>query len=114
MIIFRLLLTSLGLVASSIALAGGTASNTHVTALDVRSNGYFLITIDLPNAAPASCATSSSVRLTGDVNTAGGKAMLATALASKTTGSLVTIEGTGTCDQYSGYEAIARIFSSAP
>ncbi|HEX7893850.1 MAG TPA: hypothetical protein VF447_06645, partial [Terriglobales bacterium] len=102
----RPLITCLGLAAASSAWAGGTASNAHVTAVDVRVDGYFLVSFDVPNPAPAPCATSSSVRLTADANTAGGKALLGIALASKSIGSPVAVEGKGTCDQYSGYESI--------
>ena len=80
---------------------GGT-----VTGVDVRVNGYFLVTLSSPMASQPACATNH-VRVTGDATTPGGKALLSAAmLALSAHTTMALVQGTGTCDQYSGYEAL--------
>jgi hypothetical protein len=82
--------------------------NTGVTVLgvDVRSDGRYLVTLSSPLVNQPACATNH-VRITGDTTTAAGKALLATALMAYSTKSPIGLaQGTGTCDQYAGYESM--------
>ena len=92
---------------SPVAHAVGSQSNVNITLIDVRDNGYFIIDISQPTqGTPPTCASGVPNRLVGDGNTAGGKNILATAMAAFLAGKKVAIEGTGTCPVYNTIEGI--------
>lgn len=77
-----------------------------ITGVDVRSDGHFLATLSSPLVNQPTCA-SNHIRITGDVTTASGKALLAAAMMAYTTRSTITlVQGTGTCDQYAVFESL--------
>ena len=60
--------------AVNLASATGQDYGTKITAVDVRNNGYFLITLAATiGGTPPTCATNTT-RMTADASTAGGKA----------------------------------------
>jgi hypothetical protein len=100
--ITALLLASAGAAHALSSLQGATIIN-----VDARSNGLFLVTFSQPLVNPPSCVSVTN-RMTGNANTVGGKAVLATALLAFSAGSRVDLaEGTGACSEYSGIESIS-------
>jgi hypothetical protein len=100
------------LAALANAALAGTADDVRITAVDTRSNGYFLVTLSAPVSSSPACATDPS-RMSGDLNTAGGRALFDTATGAYTRSVRVTITGTRTCTQFSQIESIYSIFQSS-
>lgn len=88
------------------AQAAGVVHLVTVTNVDARSNGEFLVSFSLAITTPPACATDLT-RMSGNANSAGGKAVLAAAMLAYTTGSVVFAQGTGLCTEYSGIESIS-------
>lgn len=101
---FILILVVAGLLFSSNVYAFGTVIDAIVTSIRVDDNGAAMIFFNKPiGGTPATCvhpAYSSALGI--DASTEGGKAVLSMALTAKTTGSLVTAHGFGTCGVYGG------------
>lgn len=96
-------------VCSFSALAAGNVIAGKVVNVDVRANGLFLITFNQSSSTPASCVTVAN-RMSGDASTAGGKAIVATALAAMAASTPVTLaQGLGTCNEYPGIESIGLL-----
>ncbi len=102
------ILATAALLATSLVHAQATmgwANSVTITGIDVRNSGYFLITLSSPMNGQPACATNH-VRMTGDASTAGGKALLSAAYVAYTSQkTLQLVQGTGTCDQYTGFES---------
>ena len=81
-----------------------TDFSSKISMVDVRSNGNFLIGFTGSISGATSCR-SHSQWMTGNANTAGGKIILSSALAAWAKGSSVWAQGTGTCNEFSGYES---------
>ncbi len=80
---------------------GGTVIN-----VDARADGKFLITFSQSTTTPPSCVAVSN-RMSGDANTAGGRAVLAAAMLALSTGNPIDLaQGTGACGEYPGIESI--------
>lgn len=102
------LMTKVGLL-SSLAMASFTAwagpasvSQSTVDLVRVDKSGKGYVVFDSPLAGDvAACRTSQYTRhLAFDANTAGGKAVLASALAAKASGATMTATSAGTCANY--------------
>ena len=88
----------------------GTTPVVTITAVDVRNDGTFLVDISQPTTGAPSCATVTN-RLSGNANTAGGRAILQLAISVYLSGRPVNFDGTGACSEFSNIESIARIFA---
>jgi hypothetical protein len=88
----------------------GTTSTVTIIAVDVRSDGTFLVDISQPTTAAPACATVTN-RLSANSNTVGGKALLQLAISVYLSGKPVSLEGTGACSEFSNVESIARIYA---
>jgi hypothetical protein len=98
------------LASGSAAQAVGNVQGATVVNVDSRADGNFLITFSQSSTTPPSCVTVFN-RMSGTTNTAGGKAVLATAMLAYATGARVALaQGTGACNPYDGIESII-IFS---
>jgi hypothetical protein len=109
------LLAAIAMLGHSAKLSAGgtTAPNfTTITAVDVRNDGTFLVYFDRPATGSPACANASSSAMTGNASTNGGKAVLSHAIAMFVAGKKVYMEGTGTCNEYAGYESIIRIYAA--
>lgn len=94
------------LIMSSAANAVGNVEGTTVVNVDVRSDGYFLITFSRSSTTPPGCASVAN-RMSGNANTAGGRAVLAAAMLAYANQSPVNLaQGTGTCNEYAGIESV--------
>ena len=87
------------------ARAQGILYGAKVVKVRVDASGKGMVFFDSNiGATPASCANSYTHALAFATNTAGGKAILALALSSKATDSVIPVlVGTGACSIYSGY-----------
>ncbi len=92
------------------SIAAGTISAANIIAIDVENDGIFLIDISQPTSGAPACATVTN-RLTGNSNTAGGKALLQLAISVYLSGRPVEVDGTGACREFSNIESIARIYA---
>src|SRR5664279_3369500 len=91
-------------------LANGTSYYfVTIIAVDVRSDGTFLIDITAPLKGSPACARVTT-RMTGDSTTAAGKFLLQAALASFLSGKQVYLDGTGLCTQYPNIESLYRLY----
>lgn len=90
------------------AQAVGIVQGATIIDVDVRTDGYFLVTYSQAAITPPSCVTVSN-RMSGNLNTAGGKAMLSAAMLAYSTGSKVYGQGTGACGEYTGIESILML-----
>jgi hypothetical protein len=90
--------------------AAGTTSPVNIVAVDVRNDGTFLVDISQVTTGAPACATVTN-RLSANSNTAGGKAMLQLAISVYLSGRPVSLDGTGTCSEFSNIESIARIYA---
>lgn len=88
----------------------GTTPTVTITAVDVRSDGTFLVDISQPTTGAPSCATVTN-RLSANSNTAGGKAILQLAISLYLSGRPANFDGTGACSEFSTIESIARIYA---
>jgi hypothetical protein len=94
------------LMASNITYARGNVVGATIINIDTRADGLFLVTFSQSSSTPAGCANVLN-RMSGNANTAGGKAVLATALTGYSAGSRVALaQGTDTCNEYGGIESI--------
>jgi hypothetical protein len=87
------------------AQAGANGTITaHVVGVRVDKDGRGMVIFDQQvGGAPASCRHSAYLNaLSFDANTAGGRAIEATALTAKATGAPVNAWGTGDCSIYGG------------
>lgn len=93
--------------------AGHTPGSTGVaiTNVDVRSDGTFVVYFSQAAIGSASCVTTQTTAMTGTTTTAGGRALLSTALSLFLAKRNVYLEGTNTCNEYTGYESIYRIYA---
>lgn len=84
------------------AQAGGYATST-ISSVRVDADGRGLIEFVQPiGGTPPSCVASGfNTMMAFNASTAGGKAILANALAAKATGAQVIVAGAGTCTNYS-------------
>ena len=100
----HLLLTSLLLLVASQAYAYGTLSG-KVIQVRVDRQGQGMVVFDTPivNAPPACTISAYANAFAFDTNTAGGRAILATALAAKATDTVIQVFGTGACTTYGNY-----------
>jgi len=89
------------------AHAAGVVSTATVTGVDVRSDDTFLVTFSKNSRGAPACNTVLN-RMSGKVNTAGGKAVLATAMLAYSSGSQVAAAfGSGACGaEYGGIESL--------
>ena len=98
------------LVSAGSAHAVGNVSGATVINVDARADGFFLITFSQASTTPPSCVAVPN-RMTGNANTAGGKAVLAAAMLAYGARSPVALaQGNGACGEYAGIESI-MIFS---
>lgn len=88
----------------------GTTPTVSITAVDVRSDGTFIVDISQPTTGAPACATSTNA-LSANSNTAGGKAILQLAISVYLSGRPVSFDGTGACSEFSTIESIARIYA---
>ena len=89
----------------SVAHAVGNVMGATVVSVDSRADGYFLVTFSQGRTTPPSCVTVSN-RMSGNANTAGGRAVLASALLAYSAASRVELaQGTGACAEYAGIES---------
>ena len=88
----------------------GTTSAVNIVAVDVRNDGTFIVDISAVTTGAPACATVTD-RLSANSNTAGGKALLQLAISVYLSGKLVSLDGTGTCSEFSNIESIARIYA---
>jgi hypothetical protein len=96
--------TVLALTASANALASATFASVHVSMIRVDINGWGMVFFDAPatGARPSCVDPTYAQALAFDSNTAGGKAILATATSAKAQGSTMDVFGTGVCGTYNG------------
>ncbi len=94
----------LSMMLFSNVFANGKVINAKVTKIRVDGNGRAMIFFDQPiGGEPATCVHDAYKSALGvDASTEGGKAVLSLALAAKTTGSPVTVNGLGICGVYGG------------
>jgi hypothetical protein len=87
---------------STLAFGAGSVSSAQVVGVRVDGNGKGLVMFDRPlGGTPAGCAIAYYANaLAFNLNTDGGKAVLALALAAKASGDPVTANGLGTCTAY--------------
>ena len=88
----------------------GTTPTVTIVAVDVRSDGTFIVDISQPTTGAPACATSTNA-LSANANTAGGKAILQLAISVYLSGRPVSFDGTGACSEFSNIESIARIYA---
>ena len=94
---------------TSAAQAQGNTGFAILTAIDVRNDGNFLITVNTDIAGtPPGCATDQK-RMSGNANTPGGNLMLANAMSAFPTHSTVVAQGTGLCSEYGNVESLVRL-----
>lgn len=87
---------------SGAARAVGNVNGATVVGVDSRTDGSFLITFSQNSTTPPSCVTVFN-RMSGNVNSAGGKAVFAAAMLAYTTGGQIALaQGTGVCGEYAG------------
>ena len=86
------------------AFAAGFVSGT-VVSVRVDQTGHGMVFFSQAvGSAPPSCVISAYANaLAFDANTAGGKAVLALALAAKATGAVISASGLGTCAIFSSF-----------
>ena len=96
--------------------SAGFSNNTSIIAIDVRSNGTYLIDVSQPAVSSPSCVTSQNpevnTRFSGTTTTDGGKAMLQFAEAAYLSGVKVSVEGLNACNEYGGIESLFRVYAS--
>jgi hypothetical protein len=86
----------------------GTTPTVNIVAVDVRSDGTFIVDISQATTGAPACATVTN-RLSANSNTAGGKAILQLAISVYLSGRPVNFDGTGACSEFSNIESITRI-----
>jgi hypothetical protein len=92
------------------SIDAGTTITVNIVAVDVRNDGTFLVDVSQATTGAPACATVTN-RLSSNSNTAGGKALLQLAISTYLSGRPLSVEGTGTCSEYSNIESVARIFA---
>ena len=87
------------------AFAYGTVTNAKVVEVRMDQDGKGMVIFDqLIAGAKATCVHPAYTNaLAFDLNTAGGKGVLAVALAAKAAGTTMTVYGTATCTLYGGH-----------
>jgi hypothetical protein len=88
----------------------GTTPTVNIVAVDVRNDGTYIVDVSQATTGAPACATVTN-RLSANSSTAGGKALLQLAISVYLSGKAVTVEGTGTCSEFSNIESIARIYA---
>lgn len=88
----------------------GTTSTVNIVAVDVRNDGTFLVDVSQATTGAPACAAVTN-RLSANSSTVGGKALLPLAISVYLSGKPVSIDGTGTCSEFSNIESIARIYA---
>jgi hypothetical protein len=88
----------------------GTTPTVNIVAVDVRTDGTFLVDISQPTTGAPSCVTVTN-RLSANSNTAGGKAILQLAISVYLSGRPVSFDGTGACSEFPNIESISRIYA---
>jgi hypothetical protein len=88
----------------------GTTPPLNILAVDVRSDGTFIVDLSQATTGAPACATVTN-RLSANSNTAGGKALLQLAISVYLSGKPVSLDGTGACSEFSNIESIARIYA---
>jgi hypothetical protein len=91
-----------GLFLSALAVGAGHVPSATVIGVRVDRDGKGLVIFDRPvGGTPPGCVIAYYANsLAFNANDAGGKAILALALAAKASGDAVTVYGTGTCTLY--------------
>lgn len=100
-----LLVLSLSLPFFSSHISAGTFGEAKVTLVRVDSTGIGMVVFDQPASGTSpTCINAAAYKnaLSFDANTAGGKSILAVALAAKATGSIVYAYGANKCSIYNG------------
>jgi hypothetical protein len=94
----------LGLLIGSHVLAAGYLT-AHVIQVRVDRQGQGMVVFDATiSGTQPSCVAAPYVNAFAfDANTAGGRAILSTALSAKATGSMVTVYGNAACSTYGSY-----------
>lgn len=89
------------LLASTIAIAQGTANYFEVDFVRVDKSGKGYVNFKSPIIGePASCTTTYLNALAFDTKTDGGKSILSVALTAQATGKKILAKGTGDCGVY--------------
>jgi hypothetical protein len=86
------------------ALAAGSVGSAKVVQVRIDQDGRGMVVFDQTiGGTPATCVNPAYTNaLAFNATTGGGKGILAMALTAKTSGSLITAYGTGTCTIYGG------------
>lgn len=102
---FLLLVTS--------TVGAGTLTNAKIANIRVDKSGLGIITFDISVPGLASCSHPYYYNAASfNVNTPGGKAILATALLAKAQNLFVSMQGAGACTEYGGVvESIEILFA---
>jgi hypothetical protein len=108
LLILAIAILSLTLDANS--TDAGTTPTVTITAVDVRSDGTFIVDLSQATTGAPACATVTN-RLSANSNTAGGKAILQLTISVYLSGKPVSLDGTGACSEFSTIESIARIYA---
>ena len=96
-----------------VAAFAGRVDNVKITAIDVRYNGYFVLTLDLPMGGGPACAAQYPNNIAGNANTDGGKAIFEAASQAYQNASRVYIQGLGNCEDLKVIESIFTIIVGA-
>ncbi len=101
----KLFLATFALFLSSQAFSYGTVTNAKVVEVRMDQSGKGMVIFDqLVAGEKATCVHPAYVNaLSFDLNTTGGKGILAVALAAKAAGTTMTVYGTATCTIYGGH-----------
>ena len=115
--IATILITALVTIGPTLGFAAGTTGGfVNITAIDVRTDNTWLITVSSNASNSPSCVTGSSTpvlnRFSGLTTTEGGKATLHFAEAVFLSGKTVRVDGTGACNEYAGIESAYRLYAA--
>jgi hypothetical protein len=92
-----------GMFVMEAAVAGGSTT-AHVTNVRIDQTGKGFVYFDQNLVGSPTCVMATYENaLAFDTNTAGGKAIMARALAAKATGDLIKVYGMGTCSVYGSW-----------
>lgn len=96
-----------------LAAHAGRVDNVKIIAVEARSDGYFIVTLDTPIAGGPACAAQYPTMMGGNLATPGGRAIFDAASAAYQNASRVYVQGLGTCPDLRVIESFFEIVVGA-
>lgn len=90
------------------SMANSYVSGAYITAVDVRNDGTFLVSISADIINLPTCATEKN-RMSANANSIGGKTLLAAVMSAFAQRKTVEIQGSEVCNEYGQIQSIFRI-----